>query len=290
MAHAQDQIEIITYYHNDHTGSPVAATDENGNVLWRKEYSPYGEELNKDPKAAGDRRGFTGHVQDQDLGLVYMQARYYDPVIGRFMAIDPMGVDPSASMTFNRYAYANNNPYKYVDPDGQVGKLINGGIKLIKHGGNPKKAGKEWLGDVADSISTLADPSASIADKGLAAFDLVSPISTKDIKSFTSKKAAFKQAKRDLGIPNVQQPDKVDRVPLTDRNGKKIIGPNGMPTMSKEYTYSREKGDKVVIQDHSAGHKFGQGGVGDQGPHYNVRPSENTRTGSVPDTQDHYSW
>ena len=118
-------VEIVTYYHNDHTGSPVAATDENGNVLWRKEYSPYGEELNKDPKAAGDRRGFTGHVQDQDLGLVYMQARYYDPVIGRFMAIDPMSVNPEASFTFNRYTYGNNNPYKFIDPDGQAALFIN---------------------------------------------------------------------------------------------------------------------------------------------------------------------
>ena len=205
FAQADNKIEITTYYHNDHTGSPVAASDENGNIIWRKEYSPYGEELNKDPKAAGDRRGFTGHVQDQDLGLVYMQARYYDPVLGRFMAIDPMNVNPEASMTFNRYAYANNNPYKYVDPDGQVGKLINYVGKVVKHKGNPVKAGKEWIGDVADSASTLADPSASPVDKGLAVFDLVSPLSTKDIKNI-SKAAARKQVMREQGIPTSQQP------------------------------------------------------------------------------------
>jgi uncharacterized protein RhaS with RHS repeats len=45
-----------------------------------------------------------------------MQARYYDPVIGRFMSNDPIGFRDVHS--FNRYAYANNNPYKYVDPDG----------------------------------------------------------------------------------------------------------------------------------------------------------------------------
>ena len=46
-----------------------------------------------------------------------MQARYYDPVIGRFMSNDPIGFRDVHS--FNRYAYANNNPYKYVDPDGR---------------------------------------------------------------------------------------------------------------------------------------------------------------------------
>jgi len=51
-----------------------------------------------------------------------MQARYYDPVIGRFYSNDPIGFRDVHS--FNRYAYANNNPYKYTDPDGNNPKLI----------------------------------------------------------------------------------------------------------------------------------------------------------------------
>ncbi|MCV2886484.1 RHS repeat-associated core domain-containing protein [Aestuariibacter sp. AA17] len=62
--------------------------------------------------------GYTGHKFDTDLGLSYMQARYYDPVIGRFYSNDPIGFRDVHS--FNRYAYANNNPYKYVDPDGKA--------------------------------------------------------------------------------------------------------------------------------------------------------------------------
>ena len=50
-----------------------------------------------------------------------MQARYYDPVIGRFYSNDPVGF--KNVYNFNRYAYANNNPYKYVDPDGQDASL-----------------------------------------------------------------------------------------------------------------------------------------------------------------------
>ena len=53
-----------------------------------------------------------------------MQARYYDPVIGRFYSNDPVGtlghLDYGNIQGFNRYAYANNNPYGYTDPDGQT--------------------------------------------------------------------------------------------------------------------------------------------------------------------------
>lgn len=52
-----------------------------------------------------------------------MQQRYYDPIIGRFYSNDPVGFKTSNPMMFNRYAYANNNPYKYVDPDGRCGRF-----------------------------------------------------------------------------------------------------------------------------------------------------------------------
>jgi uncharacterized protein RhaS with RHS repeats len=48
-----------------------------------------------------------------------MQQRYYDPFAGRMLSIDPVTTDANTGGSFNRYAYANNNPYKYVDPDGR---------------------------------------------------------------------------------------------------------------------------------------------------------------------------
>ena len=63
--------------------------------------------------------GFTGHVNDADSGFVYMQQRYYDPIAGRFLSIDPITTDANNGHLFNRYEYANNNPYRYTDPDGQ---------------------------------------------------------------------------------------------------------------------------------------------------------------------------
>jgi hypothetical protein len=47
-----------------------------------------------------------------------MQQQYYDPIIGRFYSNDPVGFTADKPMMFNRYAYGNNNPYKFVDPDG----------------------------------------------------------------------------------------------------------------------------------------------------------------------------
>ncbi|MBQ5939584.1 RHS repeat-associated core domain-containing protein [Massilia sp. AB1] len=63
--------------------------------------------------------GFTGHVNDNETGLIYMQHRYYDAVAGRFLSIDPVVTDSSSGRSFNRYAYVLNNPYRFVDPDGR---------------------------------------------------------------------------------------------------------------------------------------------------------------------------
>jgi uncharacterized protein RhaS with RHS repeats len=56
-----------------------------------------------------------------------MQQRYYDPEVGRFISVDPVGVDTSTGTNFNRYWYANNNPYSNIDPDGRVCDSLSGG-------------------------------------------------------------------------------------------------------------------------------------------------------------------
>ena len=88
-------------------------------MIWRESYRPYGERLTNDPASSGNDVWYTSRRQDVDTGLVYMGARYYDPVVGRFVSKDPMGFDEKNLQSFNRYSYANNNPYKYVDPDGR---------------------------------------------------------------------------------------------------------------------------------------------------------------------------
>ncbi len=64
--------------------------------------------------------GFTGHQMDAASKLVYMQQRYYDPAIGRFLSVDPVASDMQSGWNFNRYNYAANSPYNFKDPDGRV--------------------------------------------------------------------------------------------------------------------------------------------------------------------------
>jgi RHS repeat-associated protein len=109
----------ITYFHNDLAGSPVAASDSTGTIIWRESYRPYGEKLRNETAGQSNSQWYTGHRQDAESGLVYMGARHYDPLIGRFLSIDPVGFSEGNPHSFNRYAYANNNPVKFVDPDGR---------------------------------------------------------------------------------------------------------------------------------------------------------------------------
>jgi RHS repeat-associated protein len=106
-----------TYYHTDALGSVVAASDSTGALLWRKEYAPYGQQL--DSTAENEKVSYTGKEYDDVTGLTYFGARYYDPQVGRFMGVDPAGINVDDPFTFNRYAYANNNPFRFIDPDGR---------------------------------------------------------------------------------------------------------------------------------------------------------------------------
>ena len=106
----------ITYVHNDALGSPIMKTNAAKAVVKTSEYEPYGKLLNG---ANDDRPGYTGHVMDSASGLTYMQQRYYDPQIGRFLSVDPVTANSVSGSNFNRYWYANNNPFKFTDPDGR---------------------------------------------------------------------------------------------------------------------------------------------------------------------------
>jgi RHS repeat-associated protein len=114
--------DTVYYIHTDALGSPVAMTDANRNVVERTQYGPYGEVLNR-PEHDGP--GYTGHEEDAATGLTNMQQRYDDKVIGRFLSMDPVQPDGTTGASFNRYAYANNNPYRFTDPDGRVIESAN---------------------------------------------------------------------------------------------------------------------------------------------------------------------
>jgi RHS repeat-associated protein len=121
--------EQVFFYHSDPAGTPLAMTDSSGNVVWKADYKPFGEENSTIGTASNDRR-FVGKEKDEETGLSYFGGRYEDAKIGRFIAPDPVrAVDQHSSKTneklllnpqrFNIYSYGLNNPYGYVDPDGK---------------------------------------------------------------------------------------------------------------------------------------------------------------------------
>ena len=110
------QAAKVTYVYTDPQGTSLAEADANGNIVATFDYKPYGLRTLGSPS---DGPGYTGHVNDPDTGLTYMQARYYDPDVMRFLSTDPVGVGGANVFRFNRYAYANNNPILNIDPDGR---------------------------------------------------------------------------------------------------------------------------------------------------------------------------
>jgi RHS repeat-associated protein len=166
MVHA----DTVTYIYTDPQGTPLAEADATGTITARFDYAPYGMASTASGMAgAPNGPGYTGHVNDSDTGLVYMQARYYDPS-GRFLSPDPVEPTPGNLFSFNRYAYASNNPIINMDPDGRdtVGENIDENAQAAADAGNNFATYGWALAGVAWSVFG-AEPVSQVADKGTAA-------------------------------------------------------------------------------------------------------------------------
>lgn len=104
-----------TFAHRDHLNTVRLVTDEAGAMEQRSSYQPYGERTQA--TSVDVSKGFIGERHDPETGLIYLNARYYDPVIGRFISADTW--DPTEpGVGTNRYAYADNDPVNKSDPNG----------------------------------------------------------------------------------------------------------------------------------------------------------------------------
>jgi len=141
----------IEYKHTDALGSPVVTTDATRGISGRQLYTPYGV-----PLAPVDGVGYTGHVNDVGTGLTYMQQRYYDPAVGRFLSVDPVTSLDGGQQHFNRYDYAYNSPYKFTDPDGRcpmcAGFAIGAGIDIAVQVASNMAQGQDF-GDAVSNIN-----------------------------------------------------------------------------------------------------------------------------------------
>ncbi len=121
--------EGMRYYHRDHLGSIVAISDAAGAQLERLGYEGFGERRKPDG-GPQDRtspeigistdRGYTGHEHLDELNLIHMNGRIYDPALARFMTPDAIVQDPLNLQSYNRYSYGFNNPLSGTDPSGHI--------------------------------------------------------------------------------------------------------------------------------------------------------------------------
>lgn len=139
----------LEYWHKDHLGSIVATTDHTGTVTARYAYDPFGKRryvngryddfgnivIDWSGTGPGIDRGFTGHEHLDDVGVVHMNGRLFDPNLGVFLQPDPFVQSPSDLQDYQRYGYCSSNPMTCTDPTGYLkfGNLLGG--KLLGPGG-----------------------------------------------------------------------------------------------------------------------------------------------------------
>ena len=124
------------YYLPDHLGGTNVLTDKTGVKKEVMEYEPFGTFSRHDKYGTGAEVAqfyFTGQKFDEESGLYYYNARYYDPGLGRFITADTIVQDPEGNpQTFNRYSYTGNNPVNYTDPTGHFfGFIIATIVKAV---------------------------------------------------------------------------------------------------------------------------------------------------------------
>ena len=116
----------IYYLYKDHLGSITTITNASGTVKDRRSFDAWGRLRNPDnwtynaiPAMSILDRGYTGHEHLPQFGLINMNGRMYDPLIGLMLSPDPYVSMPESMQGFNRYNYCLNNPLKYTDPSGE---------------------------------------------------------------------------------------------------------------------------------------------------------------------------
>ena len=130
-----------TFYNigRDYLGNITHIATADGTLVEENSYDPWGRLRNPETKeiySLGTEpelmlgRGYTGHEHLTWFGLINMNARLYDPVLGRFLSPDPFVQMPDFTQNFNRYSYCLNNPFVYVDENGELWSVITAIFRL----------------------------------------------------------------------------------------------------------------------------------------------------------------
>ena len=157
--------EEVTYlYHPDHLGSVSVVSNQRGLPYERVEYLPFGEVWieETDPATGYIPFRFTSKELDEETGLYYHGARYYEPTISRWMSADPAGFalsNPNRSgysiiEAANWYSYVSNNPVIYVDPTG--GEMMKSDAT--------RQSDDRWSGSFLGGVETYDDAGKTVSN------------------------------------------------------------------------------------------------------------------------------
>ncbi|OAB34381.1 hypothetical protein PGLA_22755 [Paenibacillus glacialis] len=161
-------------YHSDIRGSTTLLTDEQGSVTDRYTYGPYGE-LEKHEGKTNQPFGYNGRdgVQSDPNGLYYMRARYYHPVLQRFLNRDILRGDLMDGQTLNRYAYVNGDPIRYIDPLGLMKGPCPDGVP--EGTGNLAEEGSQLTRRILPDGRVVSDVTSLPGKQGITVPNRVSP-------------------------------------------------------------------------------------------------------------------
>jgi RHS repeat-associated protein len=165
----------VTYITSDHLGSAGLFLNSAGTAILNESYSAYGYRRTSNwatplsitasdysTMASTTRRGFTGgfHETLDNVGLIHMNGRVYDPVIGRFVSPDPMPGQALLSQSWNPYSYVMNRPLTMADPTGQEAQNVDKDGGSADSGGGDSSGGDSSGGDSSGGYSSGGDSSA----------------------------------------------------------------------------------------------------------------------------------
>ncbi len=183
------------FYHPDHLGSTSLVTNQSGDVVQDVMYLPFGKVL---IGTSEERFLYTGKEWDKESELLYYGARYYDPEFSRFLQPDPVIQGVYNPQNLNHYSYVLNNPYKYVDPDGEVaisvelintvgvGDFLSGTVYGVAYVGfNPGLAGVGGSGSII-TYSREITGGTSVPGTAGVGLNLGISVFTNNVKDFAS--------------------------------------------------------------------------------------------------------
>ena len=278
------------YYHPDHLGSSSYITNLDGEVVQHIEYVPFGEVFVEERNNIWNTPYlFNAKEFDEETGLYYYGARYYEPRLGLWISAD---IEQEMHPNVSTYTYCLNNPILFIDPDGKgvwtkVGKaVIKVGAKVGSHGFKALTQAATYtnaFSDVLNDVNTLTDNNSSKWDKFKAGASLASellPVSVGDIKdAYKLAKKGAKYAEREAGnllsiskkSTKGQPKGSISGTKEALKEVKKILKMNERETLPKNKGKfgSSMRGDSKRGYRLDPAHPSAKPGSGEEYPHIN---------------------